>query len=173
MYDAHTAKNKLKTLGGFALGVCVLAVAFVFTFVNFGSGPNDRTFYYIDNDNTYYSPPLMQRDPRPFAYSMFALDAIEEGFEPLDDRIKAKTNDDALVYANPKTMKWVVRDDTRDYVPVSTITHEELREIPDRRPDAEHRNRDGFQDWCGPIRWGLRKLGFAEPRFTAEGDWNW
>jgi len=166
-------KNKLKTVVAYAVGMCVLATFIAFTCVNFGSAPNDRTVYYIDNNNVYYSPPLMHRDPRPFAYSMFTQDAIDDGFQPLDERIKAQTDYEGLVYANPKTKRWVVNRDTRDYIPVATITREELREIADRKPDEEHREASGFQDWCGPFTWALRKLGFAKARFTEIGDWNW
>ena len=174
MNYAHTLKTKLKALGGLVLCAFVPAIGVVFACVNFGSVPNGRTFYYIDDENRYYSPPLMECDPRPFAYSMFTQDAIEEGFEPLDNRIEAQTDFDGIVYANPKTMKWVVRWETRDHILVSTITREELRlDIPDRKPDTKHRDAGGFQDWCGPVVWALRKLGLADPRFTSEGGWNW
>lgn len=167
-------KKKLQSAVNFAIGVCVLAVIVLFTCVNFGSGPNEKTIYYIDSKDTYYSPPLMERDVRPFAYLMFTNDAIASGFSPLDARIESQTASDGLVYANPRTMKWVIHGDVREYIPVSKVTREELiADYPNRKPDDIHRNDGGFKDWCGPFKWGLRKLGFAKPRFAEDGSWNW
>lgn len=108
--------NKMKSRSdkrkiGFAhavIGLVIFAIVFVATCVNFGSGPTGKTLYYIDDHNVYYSPPLMESDPRPFAYAMFAEDAIAEGFQPLDTAISHETNYDALVFGNPKEKRWVL-----------------------------------------------------------------
>ena len=173
MEENNKTNISVSVIAKYAVVIVIIAVIFVATCVNVGSAPTDKTIYFIDNNNVYYSPPLMESDPRPFAYAMFAEDAVAEGYEPLDDAIAGQTNYDALVYGNPKNMKWVIRSATREQILVTTITREELREINDRRPDSEHRKQDGFQDWCGPFTWLLRKIGLAKPRFDPNGEWNW
>lgn len=166
-------RDDRKGIAGYAIGGVLLATIFLATCVNFGSGPTDRTVYYIDDENVYYSPPLMARDTRPFAFAMIVEDAVAEGFQPFDKGIANQSNYEALVFAVPKSMKWVTRRQARGHILVTTTTREELREIGGRRPDPKHREQGGFQDWCGPIIWAFRHAGFVKPRFGPDGEWNW
>jgi hypothetical protein len=164
--------NRLQQVGCTALGLAVAALGFVATCVNFGSGPTDQTPYYIDENNVFYSPPLMERDQRNFAFAMLAADAIADGFQPLDLAVAKATNPDGMVFTNPKSMKWVVRQDPRGHILVSVITRAEFPEIKPKA-DPEHREVGGFQDWCGLFGWIMRKAGVGKPRFGSNGEWNW
>jgi hypothetical protein len=147
----------------FGLGSCV----------NFGSAPTAATPYYIDEDRTYYSPPMIPSDERSFGIRMGEAEAFSIGFAPLDDRIAQATAPGIDVYVNPTSKRWVLREDPRGHVLVTATTRAELLTVDGRIPDAVHRNYGGFQDWCGPITWILRKLGISSPRFGPTGEWNW
>lgn len=166
-------RDRFTKLAGFVLGSLVLVAMILLTSVDFGSQPTDQTLYYIDDNNVYYAPPLLSDDPRTFAYSVFAADAVDHGFEPLDQAIAKSTDYDALVYVNPKTRKWVLKEDSRNHILLSTVTRKELGDIKGRKPDPLHRERRGFYDSCGPYTWLLRKAGFRRQRFASDGSWNW
>lgn len=147
------------------------AGVFASVFINFGSGPTDDTPYFIDDRNVYYAPPLVANDQRSFAIAMITSDAIDEGFRPLDQKVSLSTG--KAVYVDPRTMTWVLKDDPRGHTLLSVVSRKELLSIPGRRPDLSHRDAGGFQEWCGPTKWLLQKLGICKPKFNHDGSWNW
>lgn len=158
---------------GAAVAVFAVFALVVLSMFNFANGPSDQTLYFIDDSNTYYSPRLMKADQRPFAFPMFTDDAVADGFDPLDDSVRAATLQEGLVYVNPTTKKWVVSDLPNNHILVSQITRQELREVEGRRPDPMHRRRGGFTDSCNVFEWLLRKIGIETHRFGPNGEWNW
>lgn len=131
----------------------------------------------VDNaTREYFSPALLAQDPRPLlVFGPLPDDKGDWRVAPLDSWMETDgvvdPSEAQLAYFDVKTHLYYYREPPGHRVLIAG----RLDELAGRgfKPDPEHRKQGAFLDTHSLLVDVLMGSGFRQPRWTAEGDWNW
>lgn len=158
------------------LGLAGLAVFGLFGVQHVDYIP-DNAIVWVDESNTYYSPPLLWKDPRPFHIPLPVEEVRTRGFrhvshQPASDR---EWEDVAtafkLVWVFNKDKTWTEFRPRTGKCVIAGVEKWEIKGKKEYSPDQDHVNAGGFYGNSSSLLSYL--LGLSQSRWRPDGSWKW
>jgi hypothetical protein len=158
------------------IGLAVLAVLALLGLEGMDYIP-DNALVYVDESKTYYSPPLLWDDSRPFYVSMPLEEVRTRGFRHVSRQPTSNREWDEV--AQEFTFVWVYNKDKtwtefrpRDGVCVIAVEKGTIKgKKGEYSPDRDHVNGGGFHGKSHSLILHLLRLN--ESRWNSDGSWKW
>jgi len=136
----------------------------------------DNAVVYLDESKTYYSPPLLWEDSRPFYVAMSPEEVRKHGLPHVSQQPTSDQEWDDI--AEEFRFVWVYNKDKtwtlfrpRDATCVLPVEKGTIKEKGEYSPDRRHVNAGGFYGKTRPL--ALHVLGLTKSRWNPDGSWRW